>query len=174
MPLTLGSKSYCNNEHPIPFGGNVYVENFTCISNEVMFFGNSAHYGLLNRNCVTNHVFVQPTIEKTNDDIHIGSDVWIGWGAILIPKLGQGLTIGHGAIIGASCIVTKDVPPYAVVVGNPSKVAKYRFDPDTISKLLEIKWWNWPEYLIADRREEFRDVHAFVNKYYQKVNTEKS
>lgn len=72
-------------------------------------------------------------------DIIIGNDVWIGYGA----KILSGTTIGDGAVIGFNSVVTKDVPPYAIVVGNPSKIIRYRFSPELIEKLLLIKWWDW-------------------------------
>jgi len=71
--------------------------------------------------------------------IKIGNDVWIGSGAQIL----SGVTISDGAIIGAGAIITKDVPAYAIVVGNPAKVVKYRFDKDKISYLLNLKWWEW-------------------------------
>jgi tetrahydrodipicolinate N-succinyltransferase len=55
----------------------------------------------------------------------------------------SGVTIGHGAVIANSAIVTKDVPPYAIVGGNPAKIIKYRFSEEIIKDLLEIQWWNW-------------------------------
>ncbi|MBU3214018.1 CatB-related O-acetyltransferase [Clostridium estertheticum] len=72
-------------------------------------------------------------------DIDIGNDVWIGYDAIIM----SGVKIGDGAIIGTRAVVTKDVPPYTIVGGVPAKVIKKRCDDETISKLLEIKWWNW-------------------------------
>jgi len=72
-------------------------------------------------------------------DIEIGNDVWIGYEAIIM----SGVKIGNGAIIGTRAVVTNDVPPYTIVGGVPSKVIKKRYDDDTISKLLKIKWWNW-------------------------------
>jgi acetyltransferase-like isoleucine patch superfamily enzyme len=75
----------------------------------------------------------------------IGSDVWIGMNAVIL----QGKTVGHGAAIGANCVITKDVPPYAVVVGNPGRVVRYRFDEKTIEELLETKWWMLPEEAIG-------------------------
>lgn len=69
----------------------------------------------------------------------IGNDVWIGEGAILMPSI----VIGDGSILGANTVVTKDVPPYSVVVGNPGNVIKRRFAPEDIEFLLSIKWWNW-------------------------------
>lgn len=72
-------------------------------------------------------------------DIVIGNDVWIGYDSIIM----SGVHIGDGAIIGTRAVVTNDVPPYSIVGGIPAKVIKKRFSDDTISKLLEIKWWNW-------------------------------
>lgn len=71
----------------------------------------------------------------------LGNDVWIGTRAIIM----SGLKIGNGAIIGAGAIVTKDIPDYAIAVGVPAKVIRYRFDKPIIEKLLEIKWWNMPD-----------------------------
>lgn len=74
-------------------------------------------------------------------DIIIGNDVWIGYEAVIL----SGVTIGDGAIIGARAVVTKDVPPYTIVGGVPAKPIRKRFSDDTISALLKIKWWDWPE-----------------------------
>ncbi|MBQ8482109.1 MAG: CatB-related O-acetyltransferase [Alphaproteobacteria bacterium] len=76
--------------------------------------------------------------------VHIGNDVWIGddvW-------IKNGVTIGDGAILGAKSVITKDVPAYAVVVGTPAQVMKYRFPADIIEKLLQSKWWNLPDEII--------------------------
>jgi len=73
-------------------------------------------------------------------DVVIGNDVWIGYGA----KIMSGVTLGDGAVVGAGAVVAKSVPPYAVVVGNPARVVKYRFAPDKIEHLLSIQWWHWP------------------------------
>jgi len=76
-------------------------------------------------------------------DIVIGSDVWIGYEAVLM----SGVTIGDGAVVGARAVVAGDVPPYTIVGGVPAKPIRKRFSDDTISELLKIQWWNWP----ADR-----------------------
>lgn len=73
-------------------------------------------------------------------DIVIGNDVWIGNGATIL----SGVKIGNGAVVGAKAVVAKDVPAYSIVVGNPSKVVKMRFDKKTIKQLEKIEWWNWP------------------------------
>lgn len=70
----------------------------------------------------------------------IGNDVWIGYRATIL----SGVKIGDGAVVGAMAVVTKDVEPYCIVAGNPARTIGKRFDDDTIRKLLEIKWWDWP------------------------------
>ena len=75
----------------------------------------------------------------------IGNDVWIGSRAILF----SGIKVGNGAVIGAGAIVTKDVPPYAIVAGVPAKIIRYRFSEDIIAKLQEIKWWDYPDDFIV-------------------------
>ncbi|WP_084266125.1 CatB-related O-acetyltransferase [[Mycoplasma] testudinis] len=71
--------------------------------------------------------------------IILGNDVWMGHEATIMP----GVKVGDGAIIGTNALVTKDVPPYAIVGGNPAKIIKYRFSEPDIAKLLEMQWWNW-------------------------------
>lgn len=78
-------------------------------------------------------------------NIVIGNDVWIGYEAVIMA----GVTIGDGAIIGTRALVTKDVPPYTIVGGLPAKPIRKRFDDETISALLKIKWWNWSTDKIA-------------------------
>lgn len=73
-------------------------------------------------------------------DIIIGNDVWIGYEAVIL----SGVRIGDGAIIGARAVVIKDIPPYTIVGGVPAKEIKKQFDEDTIRKLLEIHWWDFP------------------------------
>jgi acetyltransferase-like isoleucine patch superfamily enzyme len=81
----------------------------------------------------------------TNGDVVIGNDVWIGSAATIL----SGVTIGDGACIGADSTVTKDVRPYAIVAGNPARELRLRFAPETIEKLLAIRWWEWPDDRIA-------------------------
>lgn len=80
-----------------------------------------------------------PEAWPNRGDTVVGHDVWIGYGATIMP----GVSIGHGAIIAARSVVTRDVEPYAIVGGNPAEVIRYRFDAATRSRLLEIAWWDW-------------------------------
>jgi virginiamycin A acetyltransferase len=72
-------------------------------------------------------------------DTRVGNDVWIGYRATIMP----GVNIGDGAIIGACAVVTRDVPPYAIVGGNPARVIRQRFDAPTTARLLALAWWDW-------------------------------
>ncbi len=78
-------------------------------------------------------------------DIIIGNDVWIGYEAVILA----GVMIGDGAIIGTRAVVTKDVPPYTIVGGVPTKPIRKRFNDETIAELLRLKWWDWSEKKIS-------------------------
>jgi len=84
----------------------------------------------------------------------IGSDVWIGANVFILRSVKN---VGHGVIIGAGSVVTKDIPDYAVVVGVPAKVIKYRFNQEIIKALLKLKWWEWPD-------EKVQAYSAFLTK----------
>lgn len=102
----------------------------------------------------------------TKGDIIIGNDVWIGYSAVVL----SGVKIGDGAVIGASTVVTKDIPPYCIAVGNPAKVVKKRFSNEIIEKLLEIQWWNWPEHKIKKNIKLLLsdNIDDFINNYNEK------
>ncbi|QGZ36920.1 type B chloramphenicol O-acetyltransferase [Stappia indica] len=77
---------------------------------------------------------------RPSGDTVVGNDVWIGAEAMIMP----GIRIGHGAMIGSRAVVTKDVPPYAIVAGNPAREIRKRFSDEEIAMLLEMAWWDWP------------------------------
>ena len=87
-----------------------------------------------------------PGHPATKGDVIIGNDVWIGAGAVIM----SGVRIGNGAVIGAYAVVTKDVPPYGIVAGNPAKFIRLRFSETEIATLEEIAWWNWPDSKIDE------------------------
>ena len=89
----------------------------------------------------------------------IGNDVWIGFGATLL----EGVTVGHGAIIAAGAVVTKDVPPYTVVGGIPAKEIRKRFPQETVEKLLDFCWWDKDPQWLAQHSESFRNSEEFVD-----------
>ncbi len=81
----------------------------------------------------------------TKGDVNIGHDVWLGSQCMIL----SGVSIGHGAVVAARAVVTKDVPPYAIVGGNPAKVIRERFDARTVERLLASRWWDLPRERIA-------------------------
>lgn len=109
---------------------------------------------------IAGHILGHP---KSKGDVIIGNDVWIGMDAFIL----SGLTIGDGAVIGAKSVVTKSVPPYAIVGGNPAKIIRYRFNPETIDKLISLAWWDWPDDKIksAMRLLLSNDIDNFIKNY---------
>lgn len=95
--------------------------------------------------------------------VTLGHDVWIGHGATVLP----GVRIGTGAAVGAGAVVSKDVPDFAVVVGVPARVIRFRFDEPVRAALTRIAWWDWSHAELADRLADFRSLgaEAFCRKY---------
>lgn len=95
--------------------------------------------------------------------VTIGHDVWIGRNVIVLPGVG----IGHGAVIGAGSVVTRDVEPYAIVAGNPARLIRHRFAPDVVARLLRAAWWDLAERDLARHAIDIRDVEAFLQRLGQ-------
>lgn len=96
-------------------------------------------------------------------NIIIENDVWIGAKSTIM----SGVKISNGAVIGSCSVVTKDVPPYAIVVGNPAKIVKYRFTEEQIQNLLKISWWDWNEDKIKEEGMLLwsKDINYFIEKH---------
>lgn len=94
-------------------------------------------------------------------DVTIGNDVWIGRGAMIL----SGVTLGDGVVVGAGSVVRQSAPPYAIVVGNPARVAGFRFPPEQIEALLRISWWDWDEERLASALDLImsQDVQRFID-----------
>ncbi|MDO6708246.1 CatB-related O-acetyltransferase [Photobacterium sp. 1_MG-2023] len=105
---------------------------------------------------------VKPGFERVGDTV-IGNDVWLGSECVIMP----GVHIADGAVIGARAVVTKDVPPYSIVVGNPGRVVKTRFSEAQVAKLLEIKWWDWSLSTLKDNMDLMcsQDIDALYERY---------
>jgi phosphonate metabolism protein (transferase hexapeptide repeat family) len=95
--------------------------------------------------------------------VHIGHDVWIGHGAVVLP----GKNVGTGAVIAAGAIVTKDVPAYTIVAGNPARPIKRRFTEEVAGRLADLAWWDWDHETLRLALPDFRKlaVEQFLDKY---------
>lgn len=94
-----------------------------------------------------------------NPPIVIGNDVWLGYNSCILP----GVTIGNGAIVGSGAVVTKDIPPYAIAVGSPARVIRFRFDEKQISLLEKVQWWTWSDRRLRKHVEDLRDPKRFFS-----------
>lgn len=111
----------------------------------------------------TKHSWVKVSAINPFKRVKVGNDVWIGVRTMVMG----GVTIGDGAVIGAGSIVTKDIPPYAVVAGVPAKVIRYRFPQEQIDALLDSPWWNLPEEQLREKIELFQsseNIEEKINK----------
>lgn len=122
------------------------IGKFVQIAHGVQFITSSANHQMDGFSTYPFAVFGEPWTSSyqanwpNKGDTLVGNDVWLGHEALIMPAV----SIGHGAIIASRSVVTKDVAPYSIVAGNPAKVIRQRFDDQTIGKLIEIKWWDWP------------------------------
>jgi len=132
-----------------PFiGDKLVIGKFCALARGVKFIMNGANHKLSGISTYPFQIFgngwekVMPAAEDLpyKGDTVIGNDVWIGYEALFMP----GVKVGNGAIVSSKSVVTGDVPAYAIVGGNPAKVIRYRFDSETIARLEQIAWWNWP------------------------------
>jgi acetyltransferase-like isoleucine patch superfamily enzyme len=161
----FGDYSGCNSNCII---NDTRIENFVNIAWNVCI-GPRSH---IHTNFTT-HDFIYTNNEQnyTRNELPfdryfnvIGSDVWIGCNSIILP----GIEIGNGAIIAAGSIVTKSVPPYAIVGGNPAKIIRYRFEENIINELERIKWFDWDIERIINNREYLESIVGFKHNNFNK------
>lgn len=165
---SMGYASYVSDHS---FIKNTVIGRYTCIANEVMTVAGNHPLSFASVHPAFYSTTQKLSYVKKNkfDDFHyldsqkrisvvIGNDVWIGARATIL----EGVTIGDGAVVAAGAIVTKDVPPYAIVGGVPAKIIKYRFDEETIKKLLELKWWEKDQAWIKSHADDFDDVEKVL------------
>lgn len=150
---------------------NLQIGKYSSLAEDVLFMIDINHdYLSVTQGCVSELKDISAEMKiKRKGQILIENDVWVGHGVTIM----NGVTIHNGAVVAANSTVTKDVPPYAIVAGNPAKIVKYRFSENTINKLLKISWWNWSSETITERSEDFKGtISNFVEKYYEEAEEE--
>jgi virginiamycin A acetyltransferase len=139
----------CVLHHYDFLGDRLVIGRYVAIASGVRFVMNGANHATTGFSTFPFQIFGHgweadfdfATIQAgLKGDTVVGDDVWIGMEATVMP----GVTIGPGAIVAAKSVVTRDVPAYAVVAGNPARVVRRRFPDDVVDALVEIAWWNWP------------------------------
>lgn len=178
--IVIGDYTYCDApEGPAAFfrnilyhfdfiGDKLIIGKYCAISKDVIFIMNGANHDLHGFSTYPFNIFGSGwDVASSNADNHecrgdtcIGNDVWIGWGATIMP----GVTIGHGCIVGARAVVSGNIPPYSVAVGNPARVVKTRFSEDVVRQLLEIAWWDWHVDKVTRNLDAIRgaDIEAML------------
>jgi Hexapeptide repeat of succinyl-transferase len=141
----------------------IRIGAFCSFGPEVLILGRANHATELVSSFPFRTLMLRPGAEnvdaRARGPVTIGHDVWVGARAIIM----SGVTVGSGAVIGAGAVVAKDVPPYAIVVGNPAELVRHRFPPDVVEALLSIAWWDWADEKIARFETElYGDVRAFI------------
>jgi len=141
-----------------PFiGDKLFIGKFCAIAKGAKFIMNGANHKLSGISTYPFQIFgngwekVMPDLKDLpyKGDTIVGNDVWIGYEALIMP----GVVIGNGAVIAARSVVTKNVPPYTIVGGNPAQVIKTRFRRDIVTRLEAIFWWDWPVEMISQHLE---------------------
>jgi len=173
MSVSVGKYTYGKPEIKVwsVNDGKLEIGNFCSISGQVIIYLGGNHridwvttypFGHIHQNIFKE--FNGVGHPKTNGDVIIGNDVWIGEYA----RIMTGVTIGDGAVIAANSHVVKNVEPYSIVGGNPAKHIKYRFTPEQIEKLLQIKWWDWD----VDKIDKYspllcnNDIDKFIDQFH--------
>lgn len=159
--VEVGNFTYGNLD--VRYFGNknekLVIGNFVSIASEVIFIlgGNHQINTLMTYPLYSKLIELNPELDATTKGIiHISDDVWIGTKAIIL----SGINIGKGAIIGAGAVVTKDVPPYAIVCGNPAKIIKYRFDKKIIEELMIIDMTKIDrDYILTNISKLYTKIH---------------
>lgn len=143
--------------------GKCNVGRYCSIASDVHYLGGNHPMDMLSTSAIFyNKKFSGYEVEDiTRYELNIGNDVWIGHGVLITAKCHN---IGNGAVIGAGSVVTKDVPPYSIVAGNPAKVIRYRFDENTINRIEESKWWELSPDELMDYYEYMNNPSVFCEK----------
>jgi acetyltransferase-like isoleucine patch superfamily enzyme len=157
--VAVGRHTYGYDGETFPIyteGANIAVGAFCSIGPGVTIHGGGKHRVDRVTTFPLNARMFDRAKRNAKDDVHtratlVGNDVWIGQGATILA----GVSVGDGAVIGAGGVVSRDVEPYAIVVGNPARLVRHRFDRHIRERLLALAWWEWSDEEIRERKAWF-------------------
>jgi phosphonate metabolism protein (transferase hexapeptide repeat family) len=169
LEVTMGDYSYVVNDSQITYTG---IGRFCSIAamtrinpgNHPMQRASQAHFTYRASAYFPGEADETAFFEwRREHHVQIGHDVWIGHGAIVLP----GRNIGTGAVIAAGAVVTKEVPAYTIVAGNPARTIRRRFPEDISERLAALAWWDWDHEALRVALPDFRNlaIEAFLDKY---------
>lgn len=176
--INIGTDSYIGEGFADVYFDTDYVYSFqvgryTSIADKLHLLIDMNHdYKCVGQGRIKGAEYIKPVRIKRKGQIVIMNDCWIGSGVTILG----GVTIGNGAVVAAGAVVTKDVPPYSIVAGNPARIIGYRFENSQIEKLNAIRWWNWShDKVVSSSQDIYGDVDDFIRKYYSiaKLNLNK-
>ena len=164
--IEVGEYTYYDDpDDPLGFARNavlyaygperLVIGRYCAIASGVRFIMAGANHADLGPSTFPFGIFGASWAERTMDlvmgapsrgDTVVGNDVWLGYQALVLP----GVTIGHGAVVAAASVVASDVPPYAIVGGNPARVIRSRYEEEDVERLLRAAWWDWPVELVTE------------------------
>jgi virginiamycin A acetyltransferase len=130
------------------------IGRYCALAADVRFIMNGANHPMVGPSTFPFPIFggdwaeafdVLATLPSRGDTV-VGNDVWLGYEALVMP----GVRIGDGAVVAARSVLVDDVPPYAIVGGNPGRVIRMRYEPDDVERLLRAAWWDWPVELVTE------------------------
>ncbi len=166
--VIVGRNSYVEeaNSHAVFDVDEIYsvqIGRYSALAAGIDFIIDLNHdYKKVSQGRIAGVIYQRPTLTKRKGQIIIMNDCWVGQNATIM----SGVTIGNGAVVSAEAVVTKDVPSYAIVAGNPAKVIGYRFTEQQIEQLNLIRWWNWSAEKVAENANLlYGDVDEFINRH---------
>lgn len=147
--------------------GKCYIGRYCSIASDVHYLGGNHPVDTLSSSAVfyNKNFSGFDVVDIKREVLTIGNDVWIGHGVLITAKCH---TIGNGAVIGAGSVVTKDVPPFAIVAGNPARIIRYRFDTETIQKIINTSWWDSSPKELMKYYKFMNNPNVFCEAYKEK------